>query len=126
MEKLLAIGVGGFLGAVARYGISGWVQSRTGSVFPAGTLIVNVLGCLVIGSLMTLFETRPMFGPQMRTFLAVGVLGSFTTFSTLGYETLELVRSGALPAAAAFLAGNFAIGLSAVWLGRVAVRLALG
>jgi CrcB protein len=123
MGKLLAIGLGGFVGALARYGVSGWVQRRTSSAFPAGTLAVNVVGCLVLGALMTLVETRPMISPQVRTFVAVGILGSFTTFSTVGFETLELVRVGTPRMALASVAANLAIGLAAVWIGRTLVRL---
>ncbi len=116
--KLLVIGLGGFLGAIARYGVSGWVQARAGGEFPAGTLAVNAVGCLLLGVLMALVETRQLLGPEVRTFVAIGILGSFTTFSTFGYETLELVRVGTFRLAALNMAGNLALGLAAVWIGR--------
>ena len=92
MSKILLVGFGGFVGAVLRYGISGWVQRWTGSVnFPYGTLAVNLLGCLVIGLLAGLAEDRGLFTPEARLFLFIGVLGAFTTFSTFGIETLNLL-----------------------------------
>ncbi len=126
MTKLLVIGLGGFLGAIARYGASGWVQARAGADFPAGTLAVNAIGCLLLGVLMTLVETRQVFGPETRNFLAIGILGSFTTFSTFGYETLELARVGAFRLAGLNIAGNVALGLTAVWIGRSGTRWLAG
>ena len=93
MVKLLIIGLGGFVGAICRYGLGGWVQRLTGGTFPYGTLVVNVTGCFLIGFLLMLFEQRQLFSPTTRLFLTVGILGAFTTFSTFGYETLELLRS---------------------------------
>jgi CrcB protein len=122
MTKLLVVGIGGFLGAVARYAVSGWVQSKAGPVFPAGTLAVNVVGCLVLGAVMTIVETRSVLGPEARLFLTVGIVGSFTTFSTLGYETLELFRTGAFRLAIVYVAANLVVGLLAVWVGRTGAR----
>jgi len=126
MGKLLVIGAGGFLGAVARYALAGIVQRRAGALFPAGTLVVNAVGCLLLGALFAVVESRPALGPQARAFLAVGILGSFTTFSTFGYETLELVRVGAPRLALGNVAANVVIGLAALWVGRVAVRALVG
>ena len=94
MLKLLVVGLGGFLGAVARYGLSGLVHRYTSGSFPAGTLVVNVLGCLLIGGLACLVEERQLFTPEARLFLLIGFLGSFTTLSTVGYETFEFLRAG--------------------------------
>ena len=125
MLKLLAVGVGGFLGAVARYGLSGWVHRYAGASFPAGTLAVNVFGCFLIGVLMTLVEDRPLLSPETRMFLTVGLLGSFTTFSTVAFETFEMLRDRNPWVAGLNVAANLLVGLGAVWLGRAAVR-ALG
>ena len=124
MLQLLAIGCGGFLGAIARFGLSGWVQRATRSTFPWGTLAVNVVGCFALGVLMTLVEERSWAGPTARSFVAVGILGSFTTFSTFGVETFELLRSGGLVPAAGNVGGNVVVGLVAVWCGRAAVLAA--
>ena len=120
MVRLLAVGLGGALGAIARYGVSGLVHRWWGGAFPIGTLAVNVIGCLIIGGLMTLIEDRPLLSPEARLFLTIGLLGSFTTFSTVGYETFEMLRDNALARAALNLAAF--IGLLAVWAGRVLVR----
>ena len=75
MAKLLLVGFGGFLGSVARYGLSGFVQNRSEALFPLGTMAVNVLGCLVVGALLHLIEDRPVLGPDARVFLVAGILG---------------------------------------------------
>jgi CrcB protein len=123
MLKLLVIGLGGFLGAILRFGLSSLVQRHTRGVFPAGTLVVNVLGCFCLGALMGLIEERQLFSPSTRLFVAVGLLGSLTTFSTFGFETLELVRTGSTRLAIANVLANVSVGLGAVLLGRAAARL---
>ena len=123
MLKGLIIGAGAFLGAIARYGLSGWIQRRQGGTFPWGTMAVNVIGCLALGIFMTLVEDRQLFGPQARLFVTVGLLGSFTTFSTFGYETFELLREHEEWLALTNTLGNAMLGVVAVWLGRALVRL---
>jgi CrcB protein len=122
MMKILAVGAGGFLGAIARWTLSNWVQNQMGWSFPYGTLVVNVLGCLAIGAVATWIETAAAWGPEVRLLLTVGILGSFTTFSTLGFEAFEFLRVGSHRAALAVIASNVILGLLAVWLGRAAVR----
>jgi len=117
--RFCSIGFGGFVGAVLRYLVSGWVQDRTGSVsFPYGTAVVNLSGCFVIGLLTFLVETRSFFSVETRAFLLIGLLGSFTTFSTFGSETLALIRSGRIDMAALYAGGQVVIGVGMVWLGR--------
>ena len=123
MDKILVIGVGGFVGAVARYCLSGWVQRSTDSGFPLGTLLVNVLGCLVIGALMAAVETRQFLSPNLRLFLTIGLLGSFTTFSTFGHETIVLVNSGEIMAAMWNVGANVVLAVTAVIAGREMVKL---
>ncbi len=123
MLNLLSVGIGGFLGAIARYGLSGLVHRYSEGEFPYGTLVVNVLGCLAIGVLMSLVEDRQLFRPEMRSFLMIGLLGSFTTFSTLGYETFELLRASEFQFAFLNVAANVVLGITAVALGRMAVRI---
>ena len=122
MNHLMLIGAGGFLGAIARYTVSGWVQQRFGGAFPLGTLIVNVVGCLIIGALMSLVEDHPLLLPPWRAFIAVGILGAFTTFSTFGYETFALIEDRRTLAAGASVLLNVVLGLLAVLLGRAIVR----
>lgn len=122
MTKLLVVGLGGFLGAIARYGLSGLVHRRLGEGFPYGTLAVNVVGCLLIGVVLHLVEDRSILGPTARLFVAIGVLGGFTTFSSFGYETFELIEDRAYKLALLNVAGNMILGLLAVWVGRTLPR----
>lgn len=121
--KLLVVGLGGFVGAIARYGLSGLVHRWFSGAFPAGTLVVNVTGCLAIGLLMSLVEDRQLLSPGARLFLMIGLLGSFTTFSTFGYETFECLRENDLRGAALSVLANVFLGLGAVVLGRAVARL---
>jgi fluoride exporter len=121
---LLLIALGGAIGSVARFLLSLWVQPvRPGlplTHFPVGTLVVNVTGCLAIGVLHALFYGSPHAAnerPELRAFLIVGVLGGYTTFSSFGRETLNLIGDNQLGAAAAYVLLSNALGLIAVWLG---------
>ncbi|MCB9914335.1 MAG: fluoride efflux transporter CrcB [Planctomycetes bacterium] len=125
MSRLAVIALGGALGAVARYGLSGWVQHRTTSDVPWGTLSVNVLGCLVLGALMSYAKDRPV-GEELQFFLRVGLLGAFTTFSTFGYEVVELFGAGHPRAALVALFGNLLLGGLAVLAGDAGARWAFG
>ena len=122
MTRILVIGLGGFFGAIARYGLSGWVQARWPGHVPWGTMSVNVLGCFLLGVLMTFSEERPTQNVEFQFFLRVGLLGAFTTFSTLGYETVDLMLAGHLREGLLSVAGNFVLGSVAVLLGMVLVR----
>jgi CrcB protein len=119
MDKALLVGAGGFIGSVLRYWLSGVIQqSINHPSFPFGTLAVNLTGCLLIGFLSQLADARGVFTPETRAFVFVGILGGFTTFSTFGNESMNLLRDGeALPAIWNIGAHIFA-GLAAVWLGR--------
>ena len=118
--RLCTIGFGGFIGAVLRYLVSGWVQDRSGSIFiPYGTAAVNLSGCFLIGLLSYLVETRSFFSVETRAFILIGLLGSFTTFSTFGSETLALIRSGRMDIAALYAGGQVVVGVFMVWLGRL-------
>ena len=116
MTKILVIGLGGFLGAIARYGLSGLAQRLTSS-FPLGTLLVNLIGSLLLGFLATLFIDRLMVSAELRLFTLVGLLGAFTTYSTFSLETLNLIRAGEWSFVFLYVGGNFVGGLLAVGLG---------
>ena len=119
MTNILPVGIGGFIGSVMRYLASGYVQQTTKSVdFPYGTLAVNVIGCFVIGFLAQLAEGRGVFTSESRLFVFTGILGGFTTFSSFGNETINLVRDSQMMNAFANVGTNLVIGLFAVWLGR--------
>ena len=95
MRKILLIGVGGFVGSILRYFVSGYVQQLTRSAgFPYGTLVVNIAGCFIIGFLSQLADTRGFFTAESRIFAFIGILGGFTTFSAFGNETMNLLRGG--------------------------------
>ncbi len=119
MTNILLVGFGGFIGSILRYLASGYVQQASKSVgFPYGTLVVNVIGCFVIGFLAQLAETRGVFTTESRLFIFIGILGGFTTFSSFGNETLNLARDSQMMSALANIGANVIIGLFAVWLGR--------
>ncbi len=124
MKAILLVALGGALGSVARYKVSGWVLHHTLDwKFPAGTLAVNVAGCLIAGLLAGLAEKQEMFSADARLLLFTGLLGGFTTFSAFGLETMYLLRKGELLVAGSNVALSVAAGLLALWL---ALRLGLG
>ncbi len=123
MQQVLVVGIGGFFGAIARYAMSGAVYRYWGTSLPYGTLAVNVLGCFALGFFAMLTEQRLVVSPPVRNLISVGLLGSFTTFSTFGYETLMLLRDGSLVAAGANVALSLLLGLLAVYAGIVLARL---
>lgn len=124
MTNLLLAGFGGFLGAAGRYGLSSLTQRWAGSpYFPAGTLAVNVLGCLFIGLLAGLSEVRGPMLPHLRVFLLAGLLGGFTTFSAFGFETIELFRIERFGMAFLNIGLQLIVGLASVWGGILLGRL---
>jgi len=123
LGQVLLVGLGGFVGSSARFALGGAVHRLwPGTMLPIGTLVVNVLGCLLIGVLGGVVEHRQALAPAHRLFLLIGVLGGFTTFSTFSYETLELARLGTAAQALANVLLQVVLGLAAAWAGFVAVR----
>lgn len=123
--KIIAIGLGGFAGANARYWIGGWIAERAGPYFPYHTFVVNISGSFLLGLFMTV-SLQYAWRPQWQLAFAVGFLGAYTTFSTYEYESLNLLAQGSIMPAAANLLGSVAAGLLGVWLGVVAGRLLTG
>lgn len=116
--KIVAVGSGGFIGAVLRYLISVFAQSQfPDSKFPFGTVAANLIGCLLIGFLAGLFELKSWGNPEFRLFIFVGILGGFTTFSTFSHETFLLFENGKLLMSLANLAIQVIFGLAFVWVG---------
>jgi CrcB protein len=109
--NLLAIAFGGALGSVARYLLSTFVLRVSGPVFPLGTFVVNVIGCLVFGALAGAATQRLSLAPEVRLFLFTGILGGFTTFSSYAFESFVLIRDGQFLAASLNIAGQIVIGL---------------
>jgi CrcB protein len=118
---LVLVGVGGFLGAVSRYLVDGWVSNLTGATFPFGTLLINLSGSFVLGVLFALSIERAIFPAAIRAPVLIGFIGAYTTFSTLTLETWRLVEDGSLAIAFGNLAGSMLLGMVAVVAG-----LALG
>ncbi len=124
MKVILLIGLGGFIGSIARYKLGGLLLHLSAQErFPLGTFAVNVLGCLVVGLLAGFAERYHWLGPDARSFLFAGLLGGFTTFSAFGLETVALIRRGDLGTAAWYVGGSVILGIAAVWLGLKLVAL---
>ncbi len=122
MYEYLAVGLGGFFGAMARYGLSGWINRQFTPSFHYGTLVVNVIGSFCLGALMFLAEERAALSPQAKLCLCVGFMGALTTFSTFGFETMSLIRQRELLQASANIGANVVLAVIAVLLGQMAVR----
>jgi CrcB protein len=122
LVRTLVVGAGGFLGSAARYLLQGLVYRYVPADFPYATFLINVSGCYAIGFLGVLAQELFVVGPTARLFLMVGILGGYTTFSTFGYETVQLLREGSGLLAAANVGGQVVLGLVAVWAGAVTAR----
>ena len=117
MDRYLVVLAGAGVGGLARYIFGSWIMARYGGRFPLGTFVINISGAFLIGFLMTLLTERFSPHPNWRLFLVVGVLGGYTTFSSLEYETLQAVRDGARWIGLLYVAGSVIVGYLAVWLG---------
>jgi CrcB protein len=122
MTNIVIIGVGGFIGAVARYAIALWIGQRWGRSFPLGTFIINVTGSFLIGLLMTVMAERFTENPQWRLFLVVGFLGAYTTFSTFEYETGALMKDSEWLYAGLNVVLSVVVGFVALKLGEVIAK----
>lgn len=122
MKQILAIAVGGSLGALLRYGVANGVHAVLGRGFPYGTLVVNVSGCLAMGVLYVLLVERLAVSPEWRAALLIGVLGAFTTFSSFSMETFTLFEEGEWMKALMNVVLSVSLCLVAVWLGVLAGR----
>jgi CrcB protein len=118
MHPWLIVGAGGFIGAILRYSLGGWIQKGAES-FPLGTLVINFTGSLVLAFIMYSSEYGGVFGPDERMFLTIGVLGAYTTMSTFSYESFKLLEDGQIPLFALNVLGTLASCLLAVYLGRM-------
>jgi CrcB protein len=120
---LVWVGLGGCLGAVARYLVDGWVAQRTGGTFPFGTLLVNLSGAFVLGLLFALSVERGVLPAGIRAPVLIGFIGAYTTFSTLMLESWRLIEDGSYVLGAANLAGSIGLGIVAVVAGLVLGRV---
>ena len=121
MERVeyLVIGVGGFLGANARYLVATWAAQRFGALFPYGTFIINITGSFILGFFLSVLQERTFIHPHYRLFFAVGFLGAYTTFSTFTYESLRLVQEGSLMLGLVNVVGSAVVGLLGAFFGFV-------
>lgn len=122
MTQVLAVALGGALGALARYGVGLFVGERFPTRFPLATLIVNVVGSFVIGFFLTLASERVQISPFWRLAVAVGFVGAFTTFSTFEFETFKLVEAGDAFIGLLNVIVSVTLGFLALWAGIVAAR----
>lgn len=123
MKMLLAIGLGGGIGALSRHFMAAWVTRQVGYGFPWGIMAVNVLGSLIMGFLVTYFAHHFNTTPELRAFIVVGLLGGFTTFSTFSLDTALLIERGQLMEAAGYVIGSVVLAVgglfAGIWLGRL-------
>lgn len=119
---ILAVFVGAGVGGALRYALGGWIADRWGASFPWHTLVINVGGALLLGILMALTVDRGLLAPYLRILLGVGVLGGFTTFSTLSYESVALLEQGAFVQGLGNMFGSAVLGIAAAALGLVIGR----
>ena len=117
MWQAAAIALGGAFGALSRFALNGWALRVFPGFAPAGTLIANVLGCLMIGAMMAAIRERDWLSPGVQSLVVTGFLGSLTTFSTFGYQTTELLEEQQVRSALLNVVMNLFGGLAAVWLG---------
>lgn len=121
--EYLVIGLGGLLGANARYLVAGWATERFGISFPYGTLIINVSGSFLVGFFLVLTTDRFILHPHWRLFFAIGFLGAFTTFSTFSYESIALLQNRAVLLGLVNMMGSVVLGLIAVMMGMAFARI---
>ncbi len=122
LAQVLAIAIGGALGAVGRFWCVSWVTSLVGKGFPWGTLAVNVIGSFMIGIMYVVIMSKLHLQPEYRAILVTGFLGAFTTFSTFSLEAFELLQKGALGHGLAYIGASVILCILAVWAGISLVR----
>jgi fluoride exporter len=124
MTHYLLTALGGAIGATLRYGVGRFVQDALNRAeFPYNTVLINVVGCLVFGIIIGLVDEGRSISPEQRTFMLVGILGGFTTFSTFGYETFAFLRDGQLILALLNVGLQVVLGIAGVWLGTMLARV---
>lgn len=123
MTDLAAVVAGAGIGGGLRYALGGWIADRWGASFPWGTFVVNISGAFLLGVVMTLSVERSLLPPAWRLFLGVGILGGYTTFSTLSYESIALMQRGLVLQGALNMFGSALAGLAAVFAGLLVGRM---
>jgi len=122
-RNLLLIGIGSFIGGISRYLLQQFVQNNYPSTIPYGTLIVNIIGCFIIGLVYELSGKGSLLSPEVRLFIATGICGGFTTFSSFAYENVSMVLDGEFFYALLYILMSVAIGFGAVHAGILFIKL---
>jgi len=120
--KYLMVGVGGFIGAIARFWLGSHIGERMGTRFPYGTFVINISGSFLIGLILTVLSERTHLSPNWRYLIPIGFIGAYTTFSTFEYETLRGVQDGQFWIASLNVVLSVLLGFAAVWGGVMAGR----
>lgn len=124
IRNLIAVSLGAIAGALSRYYISLWFLQRFGVAFPYGTFVINITGCFVMGFFFTLATERILsISPEIKLLVATGFLGSYTTFSTYGLDTITLISAQRFAPALIYWLGSSLLGIVSVQLGVVIARL---
>jgi CrcB protein len=122
MTKYWMVGLGGFLGSIARFWLGSYITYRMGARFPYGTFVINMSGSFLIGMVVTLLAERAHWSPNLLYLIPIGFIGAYTTFSTFELEAFRSVRSGDLLLALLNVILSVIVGFIAVWLGVIAGR----
>jgi CrcB protein len=121
--KYVVVGMGGFLGAVARFWLGVYIGNRMGSRFPYGTFVINISGSFLIGLVLTVLAERSTLSPNWRYLIPIGFIGAYTTFSTFEFETLRTMQDGQIAMGLLNIFGSVLAGFIAVWLGVITAKL---
>jgi CrcB protein len=120
--KYVMVGIGGFIGAIARFWLGSYIGTKMGTRFPYGTFVINISGSFLIGLILTFLSERTHLDPSWHYLVPVGFIGAYTTFSTFEYETLRTVQDGQFLIASLNVTLSVLLGFAAVWAGAVAGR----
>jgi CrcB protein len=122
MNSYLIVGIGGALGALARFGAQNWIGAPANG-FPIATFLVNILGSVAMGVLIgVLAKTTPQYQNEIRLFVAVGIFGGFTTFSSFSLDAITLIERGDIMLAGVYVIGSVILSLTGLWMGMLAMR----
>jgi fluoride exporter len=122
MTKYWMVGLGGFVGSIARFWLGSYITYRMGARFPYGTFVINISGSFLIGLVVTLLAERSHWSPNLLYLIPIGFIGAYTTFSTFELEAFRSVRSGDVLLAFLNVILSVCVGFFAVWLGVITGR----